>query len=275
MDLQKKNLLKSQDKTKDNKPVIKDNMSLGYFLKKTEKLTAALYRITDAMDNKDPLKWRLRGLSIELLTSMMSLIGNTLPIGPNVFETIHTHLYKLITLLEVTYMGSYVSHMNITILRDEYSSLEDLLIKHKEEHIPQLSLEVSEDVAIDEKFGNHITSDNFDNASIPPAYDKRKDLPGSVKKSYKGHSEPLSRTKKTITISKGHRSPHKDGTLERKNVITDFIRRNGEVSIKDIFSIPVLSQNVSEKTIQRDLVQLVVAGAIRKKGERRWSKYFI
>ena len=56
----------------------------------------------------------------------------------------------------------------------------------------------------------------------------------------------------------------------RKNTILDFIKGQNDVSIKDI--VPNII-GCSEKTIQRELIQLINDGKIRKIGERRWSKY--
>ena len=49
------------------------------------------------------------------------------------------------------------------------------------------------------------------------------------------------------------------------------MKGKNEYTIKDIaLHIP----GVSEKTVQRDLQALVSAGVLKRKGERRWSRYF-
>lgn len=58
----------------------------------------------------------------------------------------------------------------------------------------------------------------------------------------------------------------------RRERIVDIIRTKGHVSIKDI-SDTITSY--SEKTIQRELIQLIKDNIIKKEGERRWSKYSI
>jgi DeoR/GlpR family transcriptional regulator of sugar metabolism len=49
-----------------------------------------------------------------------------------------------------------------------------------------------------------------------------------------------------------------------------FIKDKGRVSIKDVASIIT---DVSEKTLQRELLSLVDEGELLKVGERRWSTY--
>jgi DeoR/GlpR family transcriptional regulator of sugar metabolism len=57
---------------------------------------------------------------------------------------------------------------------------------------------------------------------------------------------------------------------ERKGQIVGIIKDMHEVTIKDIASRIV---RCSEKTLQRDLQELLQEGKIKKTGDRRWSKY--
>lgn len=58
--------------------------------------------------------------------------------------------------------------------------------------------------------------------------------------------------------------------LSRGERIKAIIREKGQVTIKDI---SLAFSDVSEKTIQRELMSLISQGQITKTGERRWSKY--
>lgn len=59
---------------------------------------------------------------------------------------------------------------------------------------------------------------------------------------------------------------------DRQTLILNTIHTKGESSIKDLTDI---IKGCSEKTIQRELITLVHAGALLKTGERRWSRYSI
>lgn len=59
-------------------------------------------------------------------------------------------------------------------------------------------------------------------------------------------------------------------TPSRTDRIMSIIRDKGQVSIKDLSDAIT---DVSEKTIQRELLSLVEKGQISKTGERRWSRY--
>lgn len=59
---------------------------------------------------------------------------------------------------------------------------------------------------------------------------------------------------------------------KRRDAILGVIRRKGQVGIKDISKAV---KGCSEKTIQRELINLVSEGVLKKEGERRWSRYSI
>jgi hypothetical protein len=58
--------------------------------------------------------------------------------------------------------------------------------------------------------------------------------------------------------------------LDRKDKVRSIIREKGQVSIKDISDI---IKDVSEKSIQRDLNDMIANGEVVRLGERRWSTY--
>ncbi|MCC6290554.1 DeoR family transcriptional regulator [Candidatus Nomurabacteria bacterium] len=60
------------------------------------------------------------------------------------------------------------------------------------------------------------------------------------------------------------------GNSDRRDTIFKIIKQNGPISIADIArAVP----DVSSKTVQRELAELVRSGALKKEGERRWSRY--
>jgi DNA-binding transcriptional ArsR family regulator len=57
---------------------------------------------------------------------------------------------------------------------------------------------------------------------------------------------------------------------DRREAVLSVIKDKGKASIKDIST---LIRGVSEKTIQRELMELINEGMVLKQGERRWSTY--
>lgn len=81
----------------------------------------------------------------------------------------------------------------------------------------------------------------------------------------------LESTKIIKDINKGHIiDGHSSKPQARQNIILNFVQSHKGVSIKDITAVVT---NCSEKTIQRELTDLIQRGLIRRVGERRWSLY--
>ena len=58
--------------------------------------------------------------------------------------------------------------------------------------------------------------------------------------------------------------------IARRNDVLNVIKSKGRASIKDVVS---LLKDISEKTVQRELLALVREGVLVKEGEKRWSTY--
>ncbi len=68
------------------------------------------------------------------------------------------------------------------------------------------------------------------------------------------------------------RSSHKGHTADRQHLIKDILSLSSRSTIKDISE---RLSDVSEKTIQRELLSMLRTGEVLKEGERRWTRYFL
>lgn len=263
-----------------------------YFIRKAEKLTSALYRVTDSIADDEPLKWRLRDEGLALLLLLLSFTdkgrGGSLKTCQ---DAIHS-IVRLSSLLEVSYMGSLVSKMNFSILKDEYNFLRSGLVTYQNEQQGKSDLTVSqEEIAM---LGNMTQSHELSLQSSLSEGDKKMAAPfmengnflnkgsaADIRRSLeKSFSQSKEKPKSGTTQRKNNSSPKRErgGNEERerrRETILTFIKDNNDVSIKDILKIPYLSKNFSEKTVQRELIDLVSKGELKKEGERRWSRYSI
>ena len=83
-----------------------------------------------------------------------------------------------------------------------------------------------------------------------------------------GSGAPHVTFKKTVVATAA--SAHNSGSSPRKELIIKYLKSNGWSSIKDIAQrLP----EVSSKTVQRELADLVQLGVIKREGDRRWSRY--
>src|SRR3990167_6569141 len=82
------------------------------FINKAQKVASAIYLITSFFGDQEPLKWRLRNLSIDL-------VSNTVKDKLSVIR-------EILSLFLVAKMNNLLSESNYAILGKELSSLEDL-----------------------------------------------------------------------------------------------------------------------------------------------------
>lgn len=186
-------------------------------LKKTEKISQAVYLITNLFKDSEPLKWRLREKCIDA-------IDNSYFSGIDV----HNHLFEIKSLLIISKTAGLISDMNFEILVSEIDKFSESL-----------------------KDAGYVLSESF--------FKEDRNLPlnqGFFKKVDTANDSDDKSSKKDI-------SP-------RKNRIIDLFKTGATLTIKDISKVIV---DCSEKTIQRELLEMVNQGVLKKEGERRWSKY--
>lgn len=215
---------------------------------KAQKLTGALYRVTDLLSDKEPLKWILRERAVNIYNNLLivnpvrsrqSLIADGFQRNPAsngvknndaILNIIFNDLSCLTKNLELVAIGTYISNLNFEILKKEYINLKSL-----------------------------INGENLSDISIGH-------LIGQSKSN--GHSK-VPRT----TLGE-HPYPRvvlgNLGNLDRKQKIVEFLTNNGPKTISEI--MPNFN-GIGEKSLQRDLSDLVHSSKIKAEGEKRWRRY--
>ncbi len=264
--------------------------------KKTEKLTTALYMVTSFLSDSEPLKWKLRERSVDLLSDITTVRNDSVSEVENIFADYSQRVEEIISLLEVAAASKLISEMNFSILKKEYVSLNSFITSDKYADKRAGRFTFPKGFFLEDG----LVSGNTQNSKLnmlPDSLDKK--INGVEKEDNKGHYEeyrkrigqikPSSTTIAPDTISnisKRQRNynstelPIKDKTkrlqntkeskINRRTIILKLFKKNKELTIKDV-SCEV--SGCSEKTIQRELLALVTTGVLNKKGERRWSRY--
>lgn len=279
------------DKEKDNS-IRDNNMGQGIdsrFLKfaflKSKKLVQATYLVTSFISDSEPLKWRVRESVLELLSDT-SLLTPTVglsdgveegQISPlfkiSVLEAVLNRLEQVINLLEVSLAAGFASEMNLSILQKEFRALSKSISGRlgrglKEivgpEEVSQLLLEAREKFPIDGGsgyMGHNASGTNYE-ANVRLSEILSEKLKGTKADSEKDISKKESGKKDRRLVNKD----------TRRNEIINFLRGKSWTSIKDISDA---ISDCSTKTIQRELADLVQGGILKKKGDRRWSRYLL
>ncbi|OHA79686.1 MAG: hypothetical protein A2747_00035 [Candidatus Yonathbacteria bacterium RIFCSPHIGHO2_01_FULL_44_41] len=278
--------------------------------KKCERIATAIYLITNFLSDTEPMKFRLRTLSIDFVRDASFIKNGSQMLETNVLDALRAKIEETLSLLELAFIAGLVSEMNFTILKREYVALRDTIEVKK-----ALRESRTDSILGDKFFGTpdsalHQKGLTFESADsclgnkrnphpspdlYAPAYPKGHSI-GQTSitmsdRNTKGHV-PASRTQRSILadFAKSDRALSNEARSEgrtfmnpapnrattdvakesRRARILKLIKDNREVTIKDITThFP----DLSEKTIQRELVLLTETGVLKKLGERRWSRY--
>ena len=232
--------------------------SLGFFngdnhltftFKKAEKITSALYLVSSLLKDNEPIKWDIREKGLSFLSSAISL-NVVEPIDKNeVLQTLCSVAFETISVLNVAAISGLISEMNHSILKMEIEAIVTLLKQR---------------VVEDASRAGYVLSDSFfktDDSLL---------LKTEAPRVHHTSSHVASKNTHENKEVKKDKIALKDKKDDRKTLIIDLLKKQSNLTIKDFTKV---IHNCSEKTIQRELLDLVSKGVIKKEGERRWSTY--
>ncbi len=287
--------------TIDNSQRVKSQNDFFRFLEvKTEKLVTAVYMITNFLSDKEPMKWRLRDICLSTLSNASVLKEKNPTEQSQLLTGILASGGEIVSLLEIAHLSGFISEMNYSVLRREYTammqqvagcnevkntvnkvSLPDALFKDASleasssglaEHTERPSASYG---SADQKDGEYRTKDLSQRGSVPERTSSAYGVKDSVVSNGQTRNDLLNSYDQKDTSSMQGVGMRKLGRVEktknkRRDVIVQMLRDKKDLTIKDI---AIEITDCSEKTIQRELVSLVKKGILKKTGERRWSRY--
>lgn len=242
-----------QNDKEQNSPVPHSHSPISYFSKdktfvfihqKVEKLVAAMYLLTNALDPEEPVKWSLRSIGTELLALNIGLHGSTAKSTYGNEDMFAGKVVEAVSLLEVASMSGLISEMNFTILKREFSTLLASLKGATEKN------------SLEEMFLSTPTPHVH---SEPTPVQPVKDIQREIPKETHVLKQPL-KDYGPVAVKKNR----------RQSIIINLLKRKKDIMVKDISEIV---HDCSEKTLQRELSDLVTQGILKKEGERRWTRY--
>ena len=133
-------------KNNNSEDFFEGNHLYVYLYKKAEKLSSALYVVTNLIDNKEILRSLLREKSIDIFSAIMQLqkmsLVNTNALKNDTstqvenvsLDTLLSGITEIVSLLEIANVSRYISEMNFAVLKREYIDL-GILIKTRREDI--------------------------------------------------------------------------------------------------------------------------------------------
>lgn len=206
---------------------------------RASKLASALYLVTSLMSEGDPVRTELRSAGVALVSDIAKS-------GRVARGSARDLVSVIVSLLELSKNSGLMSAMNADVLSEKF-------------------IEFSRGLTAD---GDGATGRSA-LALLSDAFpDPVKDTPTSSSAVYKGQRVNLL----TRHLQASQRPLAGSGDGVRRAKIIDFIKDRKRAGIKEIAR---MFPGLSEKTVQRELIQLVRERVIAREGERRWSVYSI
>ncbi len=235
--------------------------------KKAEKITTALYMVTDLISPEDPMRGRIR-------TATLAILSDTRGLSYAVTGDLYFHIariisksWEVVSLMEVSVVVGFISDMNYGVLKNALIDfIGDLRNRQRIEGFHNMR---DLKIADGEAANFSLKSDFFKVEETELLEEKRTPPVIKDKLSYKGQTE---KKMSFITTPKVASAKEPFKMDDRKEKILELIKEKKDISIKDIVSS---FPDYSQKTILRDLNALVGEAKINKTGEKRWSRYHI
>lgn len=218
-------------------------------------LTLALYRVTDFFPKGEPLRKHLREKANEVFGGILEYAHSF--DTPQKAATLLAEIEAIKGYLEIARSLRWVRPINITVLEREYNFLADFLNKEldsEKKASPQPSSdsnivnEVIEPLSTWDEFT--AKEDNSGEKAVQPTMSDRKEVMSDRK-------------------NEGLKSISSDITKRQKKIV-EYLRQNSRAKISDFYSF---FNDISSKTIQRDLQDLTARNILKKDGEKRWTVY--
>lgn len=248
-----------------------------YFLsKKAEKLSIAVYLVTGFLSDKEPIKWQIREVALKIISNIIFIEDLTMSEREQHLKSVSLKIEKIISLLEIAVTAGFVSEMNFSILREEYSFILEMIKQQKiaasrRGYVFAKDFFLNQEVLSVPRQGNeykgHHIKDKENVQNDTRRHNGQFELAKEEIKERKFSAE-LKNPSLELDLKGGSKKTLQKNS--RRELILSLIKDKGELSIKDIIGH---ISDCGEKTVQRELTALVGTGILKKVGERRWSRY--
>lgn len=248
---------------------------------KTNKLITALYMVTDTMEKEEPIRLKLRTLGVEILSDTASLQKGSM-------NSLVEKVSAILSFLNIAFDVGMISEMNSNILRKEFmelnQSVKDFNARNHqwlEEFVMRPSLPSIEESLVDKN--NSIGHQSSESLSFNKGHSRIGVQKGSTlmnalnrfgEKHTQKHSHHTHESKEVdaFEILKNKRREEIIAIIEKKRSVNS----NEGATITDIKKeAKGTLSSCSEKTLQRELISMVKDNVLYKKGDKRWSQYFL
>lgn len=242
-------------------------------IKRAEKISAALYLMSNFLNDEEPIKWDIRKLSTTLIKNISELSFSDTSDRELKLHKTNTTISELSSMIEIASLASLVSKMNAEILAKELGILASTASRGRNNLNKLSPVKITRNFFDFENKNEYEANDTTQNRALNMPKQKR----AAIKdKSQTRPNFPITSTHYLPDVSEIGKAKIKEyGSVavkrnKRQSFIIQVLKKKKDLTIKDISTI---FHDCSEKTIQRELSILVDDGVVIKDGERRWTRY--
>ena len=220
---------------------------------RSERIVVALHLLTNHVAENEPLRNIIRAHSLELLETILSIRNEMRsPESPRL-ASLRSSIRFLISLVRMLVVSGSISAQNADIVIESLDDLGNLVASSQRSSLSESTSLLREDLDVPSLIGQQRIPLR-DQIKVIKDMSPIKDVDGK---------KDISRTSVIHSLSDMN---------SRKQNILEVLRSGGELGIRDIASnVP----QYSEKMVQRELMELVTLGKVKKVGLKRWSRYSI
>lgn len=233
-------------------------------------LTLALYRVTDFFPQGEVLRKNLREKANEVFSGIAEYDYSENREHSSVF--IISKIQSLRGYLEIARSMRFVRPINITVLEREYDFLASFFSKELEDfrhdasnkNEVRVDIQSKESATAKKESSPEVTWEDFSGSGVLEDMGSIDNLDAVLE------IKPEIKSKPKIEKERGELASIASDINERQKAILSHLKEKPQVKISDFSS---LFTDISSKTIQRDLQDLVVKNVLKKQGEKRWTTY--
>lgn len=230
---------------------------------RAQKIVAALYLLTNHIDTENPIRTEIRASATLMLKAV--LLGSKIEDIKN----------NILSFLSVAVLTKEVSSENALIIEEEFRNLKTTYTQVSEPVLSHLFIHDKEGALVELK-------ETKDNTLVSGSQSEevriQKSTHSSVKVSETRELSSMQKPKQLETSNQaiqrhdpGQDMPNKKD--EKKARRTRVLEHLSKTELKTIKDVSKFFTDCSEKTIQRELNDLVEERVIVRVGDRRWSTY--
>lgn len=220
------------------------NIAAERAYRRAERIAAAIYLVTNHIPDSEPARALARRSAADLLSAILALRDDMRNPESRAVAAAEGEVRRIISLVRMLAISGKISLQNADALVAALDELGVALALSKRTFLSERIRLNKDDLAVEP---SHVLDDTVSDTLRTQKVQAKKD-----KKATDEHPD------RAVRIS------------VRVGEILGILSAHGALSVRDIaMNMPAYS----EKTIQRDLKQLMALGRVKKEGAKRWSVY--